>query len=234
MTLTFRRDLSRNLTANEADGNVDDLNGRLTTVEGGAASGGISSFTISGTILTLTFTDTSVMSVDIGDANAFVLGNHLKGVWQPSTAYIVNDIFTYQGTLYCVVYDHTSASSFDENATSGGHAVYKVICRYNQGVYTVSTTTVTPDATFANKYIRCTNTAGCTVMLNGGVFAPADYMTFRQCGAGPIVFDWPTGVTVNGVDGFDFTTLVKGAVVNVFVVGANEYDFFGLQTPVTG
>jgi hypothetical protein len=228
MTLTFRRDLARNLTATEGDGNIDDLNGRLTTVEGGIASGGIASFTISGTILTLTFTDTSVMSVDIAGANAYVMGNHVKGVWQAGIAYVVNDIFYYQGSLYCVIYDHTSAGSFDEGATSGGHDVYKLIVRYGQGVLTLSASSVTPDASYANKYVRCTNAAGCTITLNPNVFGPADFITFRQCGAGGLTFDWPTSVMVNGVDGYDPTTSKPGAVVNVFAVGAAEYDLFGL------
>jgi hypothetical protein len=229
MTLTFRRDLTRNLTANEADGNVDDLNGRLTTVEGGAASGGISSFTISGTILTLTFTDTSTMSVDIGSANAYVMGDHLKGVWQASFAYVVNDIFYYQGTLYCVIYNHTSASSFDEGATSGGHAVYKVIVRYGDGIATLANTTFFPDASTTNKYFRCTNPSGCTITLQANVFGPGDRLAFRQSAAGGLTFVAGSGVTINGLSGYGLTTSLQGAVVQIEVVGAAEYDLWGLM-----
>jgi hypothetical protein len=229
MTLTFRRDLTRNLTAAEADGNVDDLNGRLTTVEGGAASGGISSFTISGTILTLTFTDTSTMSVDIGSANAYVMGNHLKGVWQPSIAYIINDIFYFQGTLYCVIYNHTSAASFDENATSAGHNVYKVIVRYGDGVATVTDAAITAAATLTNQYLRCTNPAGCSIQLNANVFGPGDRMAFRQCTSGHLSFVAGPGVTINGLVGYALTTSIQGAVVQIEVVGAAEYDLWGLM-----
>jgi len=229
MTLTFRRDLTRNLTAAEGDGNIDDLNGRLTTVEGGVASGGIASFTISGTILTLTFTDTSVMSVDISGANAYVMGNHLKGVWQASTAYVVNDIFYFQGTLYCVIYNHTSAASFDENATSGGHAVYKVIVRYGDGIATISDLTFFPDASTTNKYFRCTNAGGCTITLQANVFGPGDRLAFRQCAAGGLTFVEGTGVTIHGLAGYALTTSIQGAVVQIEVVGAAEYDLWGLM-----
>jgi hypothetical protein len=227
MTLTFRRDLSRNLTAAEGDGNIDDLNGRVITLEGTLASGGISSITISGTVITFHFSDSSTQSVDIGTANAYSLSDHVKGVWQPSISYAKDDIFTYQGSLYVVAIAHTSPSVFDENYTSGGLPVYKVIARYNQGVLTVSTTGYIPAVDAANKYIRCTNASGCTIQLNPNVFAPADYMTFRQCGAGGLTFDWPTSVTVNMLNGYNPTTSVQGSVVNVFVVGAAEYDLFG-------
>jgi hypothetical protein len=208
---------------------VDDLTGRLTTVEGGAASGGMSSFTISGTILTLTFTDTSTMSVDIGSANAYVMGDHLKGVWQAGIAFVVNDIFYYQGTLYCVIYDHTSAGSFDENATSGGHAVYKVVVRYGDGVATVTGSTFLPDASTTNKYFRCTNVGGCTITLNANVFGPGDRLAFRQSAAGGLTFVAGSGVTIHGLTGYALTTSIQGAVVQIQTVGAAEYDLWGLM-----
>lgn len=228
MTLVFRRDLSRNLTAAEADGNIDDLNGRITTVEGVTASGGITSMTVSGSTLTLHFSDSTTQSVDLGTANAYSLSDHVRGSWLPTTAYVKDDIFVYQGSLYVVAYPHTSAGTFDENSTTSGHNNYKVICRFGEGVITVSTTTATPNASYANKYIRCTNAAGCTITLNANVFAPADRMTFRQCGAGGLIFEWPTGVTVNVVSGYQAATAHIGAVVTVFIVGAAEYDVFGL------
>lgn len=228
MTLTFRRDLSRNLTAAEADGNIDDLNGRLITVEGGTGSGSFT-ITISGSVLTFHFSDGSTQSIDIGTANAYNMGNHVKGVWQAGQSYIVNDIFYYQGSLYCVIYDHTSAGSFDEGATSGGHDVYKLIVRYGDGIFTVSTSTFTPAAINANGYFRCTNASGCVITLNANVFSPGDRMAFRQSAAGGLTFDWPTGVTVNGLAGYGFTTSIEGAVVQIEVVGAAEYDLWGLM-----
>lgn len=232
MTLVFRRDLTRNLTAAEADGNIDDLNGRVTTLEGGSAQGGVTSWTLSGTVQTLHFANSTTLSLDIGTANAYSLVDHLKGSWAPAVAYIKDDLFTYQGVLYAVAYPHTSAGSFDENSTTSGHNNYKVVCRFGQGVLTVSAASVTPDASFANKYIRCTNAGGCIITLPQGVFSPADFMTWRQCGVGGLTFEWPTAVTVNGIDGFAATTSKRGSVVNTFVVGSAAYDMFGYQDGV--
>jgi hypothetical protein len=171
----------------------------------------------------------STTSIDLGTANAYSLSDHVKGSWLPAIPYLKDDLITYQGTLYAVAYPHTSASTFDENAAISGHQLYKVICRFGQGVMTVTTTTVSPNASFAGKYIRCTNAGGCIITLNPNVFAPADFMTWRQCGAGGLHFEAPTGVTLNGIDGFAFTTSRRGSVVNTFVVGAAEYDVFGFQ-----
>jgi hypothetical protein len=223
LTLTFRRDLSRNLTAAEVDGNFDDLNGRTVTLEGGMASGGIASFTISGSIITITFTDATSMSVDIGTANAYAMSNHCKGIWQPTTAYVVNDIFFYQGSLYCVNTAHTSASTFDENA-----GPYTLIVRYGDGVAAVSSSTFTPSAASANKYIRMTNSGGCAITLPGNVFKPADRMTFRQGAAGGLSLVAGSGVTINGMSGYLLTTSLQGAAITAMVVGPAEYDVWGM------
>jgi hypothetical protein len=48
-----------------------------------------------------------------------------RGTWAPATAYNVNDTFTASGTLYRVLYAHTSAGSFSSTANDGaGHNYY--------------------------------------------------------------------------------------------------------------
>jgi hypothetical protein len=229
MALTFRRDLSRNLTAAEGDGNMDDLNGRLLSLEGTGSAGSITSWTLAGSVQTLHFSDASTISLDIGPANAYVMGDHLRGVWQPSLSYLVNDVFYYQGTLYCVIYPHTSAGTFDEAAQSAGHDVYRVIVRYGDGVGTITTATLTPTTQHTNKYLRCTNAGGCVITLNGNVFGPADRLAFRQSAAGGLTFVAGAGVTINGLAGYGLTTSIQGAVVQIEVVGAAAYDLWGLM-----
>lgn len=53
---------------------------------------------------------------------------------------------------------------------------------------------------------------------------------FRQCAPGTVVFSGITGVTVNPPAGYEASSDVEGAVVTAKLVGAAEWDLFGLLT----
>jgi len=96
-------------------------------------------------------------------------------------------------------------------------------------VETISGATYTLAAADANKYKRVT--AACTVTV-----PPASSVNFpfgteihlRQAGAGAITLAAGTGVTLNGVDGFDLATEKHGATITLKKVDADTWDVFGL------
>lgn len=50
------------------------------------------------------------------------------GAWQPDTTYFVNDTFSINGTLYDVIWPHTSAATFSSGANDGaGHNYYSAM-----------------------------------------------------------------------------------------------------------
>lgn len=97
-------------------------------------------------------------------------------------------------------------------------------------VVTVSGTTHTVLSTNIGAYHRCTNAAGCTVTVPDSTsFAVASEWHFRQApGSAFVTFVTPSGVTINGVDGFDLGTDTEGATCTLKLVDTNEYDLFGL------
>ena len=51
-----------------------------------------------------------------------------RGAWAPTVAYLVNDLFTYDGSIYYVLFAHTSAATFDPGANDGmGHNYYQLL-----------------------------------------------------------------------------------------------------------
>lgn len=80
-------------------------------------------------------------------------------------------------------------------------------------------------------YIRCTNAAGC------GVVVPAEGETsipvgseyyFRQAAAGGLSFEAGCDVTLNGITGYQLATDGLGAVATLKKVATDEWDLFGL------
>jgi hypothetical protein len=50
------------------------------------------------------------------------------GTWQPNTAYVVNDVFTTNGTVYLVIFPYPGAPTFDPGANDGhGHNYFQPI-----------------------------------------------------------------------------------------------------------
>jgi hypothetical protein len=53
---------------------------------------------------------------------------NFRGNWAATTAYIINDVFQQNGTVYAVIFAHTSATTFDAAANDGaGHNYYRVM-----------------------------------------------------------------------------------------------------------
>lgn len=50
-----------------------------------------------------------------------------RGEWAPVTAYVYGDIFTYTGSLYMVLQDHTSSASFSATATNMVGPLYRTL-----------------------------------------------------------------------------------------------------------
>lgn len=101
-------------------------------------------------------------------------------------------------------------------------------------VATVTGTTYTPAMADQQKYLRCTNAGGCTVIVpaNASIAFPVkSEITFRQCGAGQVSFAVASGVVLNGVSGFLDKTAGEGASVMIKKVAADEWDLIGLLAP---
>lgn len=50
------------------------------------------------------------------------------GIWQPNTAYVVNDVFTINGTVYLVIFPYPGSPVFDPGANDGhGHNYFQAI-----------------------------------------------------------------------------------------------------------
>lgn len=93
----------------------------------------------------------------------------------------------------------------------------------------VTGTTHTPDIDDANGYIRCTNEAGCVVTVPDDDEIPVDTeISYRQCGAGAVMFDAPSSIALNGIIGYSNETAFEGAIVTIKKVAAAEWDIFGL------
>ncbi len=100
-----------------------------------------------------------------------------------------------------------------------------------------SASLIIDDEVYQNKYIRCTNAAGCTVIFRADDVVDFDVGTeihFRQCSGNPVVFiegtasDSDGEVFFNLPAGFDAATAVEGAVVTCKKVDAGQWDIFGL------
>jgi hypothetical protein len=120
MAIVLRSVKGSPLTSDELDGNFTTLE---TQVAAKAAQGvGIASVTmVSNTTMQFQMTDHSYLPpITLPSAAYRFVGN-----WLPSTPYLVNDTFNAGGNGYVVLVQHTSATSFDPNATDGSaHNLY--------------------------------------------------------------------------------------------------------------
>lgn len=115
--------VGRLLTAQEVNYNFYQHETRLTAVE--------AAITVTVSIETITQPTPSTLLFTMTDSSTqgpFTLPTSTfqdRGTWQPSTPYLVNDTFTANGSLYRVIFDHTSASTFSPTANDGaGHDYY--------------------------------------------------------------------------------------------------------------
>jgi hypothetical protein len=238
MPLILRADKGSNLTPNEADGNFTYLQTLIASVEDNITAGrGIVDITISGNIITFHMSDSTLETVTIPSGTfAWVP----KGEWQPSTVYAVNDVVSYFGSLYLVIFAHTSQSTFDPAANDGlGHNYYSLILPkepvWGQTITTATYTTVLLDA---NTYMRFTNAAGCAITIDPAVDYPAwTEMHFRDestVSAGGLTVECPTPGGINSINGFNNSTLTSGGTITVKqVADTGNWDIMGLLLPTT-
>jgi hypothetical protein len=112
------KNVQRPLTPQEADGNFEDLDGRLAQLESGLAVEGIGEITVEGDVMTI-----------IGDRGtqygAFQLPAPLEhaGGWQPESAYGVRDVVGHDGASYYCLQNHTSSADFDADLADGKWAL---------------------------------------------------------------------------------------------------------------
>jgi hypothetical protein len=240
MPLILRSVKGSNLTPNEADGNFTYLNNLIASVEDNITAGrGIDDITISGDILTFHMSDLTLETVTIPSGT---FAWKPKGEWAPSTVYAVNDVVSYFGSLYLVIFAHTSHATFDSAANDGfGHNFYSLILPkepvWGQTISDASYTTLLTDA---NTYMRFTHAAGCIVTIDPSVDYPAwTEMHFRdECdigitaGIGGLTIEAPTPGAINPIRGYQFTTATLGGTLTLKQVGDSKvWDIMGLLAP---
>jgi carbohydrate binding protein with CBM5/12 domain len=114
-----------NLTAVQVDTNFYNLKTAVEAIQTTPPTAvSIASFEIVGNDLYIHMTDSSVQGPFTLPSTTYTP----QGAWQPSTAYVVNDLVSVGGSLYVVTWPHTSASTFDPNANDGaGHNFYQLM-----------------------------------------------------------------------------------------------------------
>ena len=240
MTVNFRTSgawgagLGRNLTPAEVDGNFYDLKLRVEEIEDNPpAAIGISNITSNGSQLMVYLED----GTSFGPFSLPIAAFRSRGNWAASIAYFANDFVVAAGYgVYLVLTDHTSGSTFNENLQGADGDVYQLLSPNHPSVISTKTAaSYEPGQTDANKYLRCTNAAGCVITLVHG-FPVGTEMTFRQCHAtGQLSFTTgDTGGLINSVTGKDDGTDRQGAVVHVKCVSVDgEWDIWGDLSDVT-
>ena len=214
------------------DQTIWNLNSRLLTVESEVGSSGkkIDYIAESGGALYVHYTDHSVDGPFPIPVTAF----NWRGPWLPTQNYAVNDVTTYLNGIYLCITAFTSGSTFQ--TIVGGNTVLQLMLMVPAiATRTVSTATFSPDTTYANTYIRCTNTSGCAVTILNDTsepWQPDVEMQFRDSSldspAGGLSFIAGSGVTLNPIHGRALSTAVAGAVVGMKHVAANTWDVWGL------
>lgn len=204
---------------------------RLNALEHGAVGGGgkgIDYISSNGLALTVTYTDHTMD----GPFTLPIAEWEDKGRWAPATIYAANDIVYYSTGVYRVRVPHTSASTFDPNASDGaGHNLYSLVLR----IPAIPSRNI-PDATFtptildANTYMRFTHPGGAIVTIPSNVFDPDTEMHFRDVsisGVG-VTLNWATGVVVHVPHGYLNQSAVSGSTIFAKLIGTNEWDIGGL------
>jgi hypothetical protein len=114
-----------NLVAGEVDGNFYDLNTRLTVTEETIPElVSISYFEVSGSSFYIHMSDNTIQ----GPFALPMTTWYFRGEWVPNIHYNVNDVVTYNGSTYMVLFNHLSAPTFDPGANDGsGHPYYGLL-----------------------------------------------------------------------------------------------------------
>lgn len=131
MTLKYRTDgpwgtgQAADLPAADIDSNFWQLLERVGALEATPPEAvGIEDFTVVGNQMTVLMTDGSTR----GPFALPVAQLGFAGEWRPNTTYLVPNLFTENGSLYIVQFNHTSAAVFDPGANDGaGHDYYGLV-----------------------------------------------------------------------------------------------------------
>jgi hypothetical protein len=234
MSIVYRYIKGSNLTAAEVDGNFQTVEAQIAAKA--AQGAGIASVTlVPNDMLQFQLTDHSYLP-PVGPLPTAQY--RFRGAWTPSTPYLVNDTFSEGASGYVALVQHTSATTFDPNATDGsGHNLYGLFFQGTVSVAPVVTktgTTWTPTLADANSYQRFTSGSAIlvTIPTNASVPFPIDTeINLRQAGAGAITIVGGGGVVVNPQDGCMDTTSGQGATVTVKKVDVDEWDLMGRLEP---
>jgi hypothetical protein len=237
MTSSFRTagawggGLGRPLTWVEQDNNIYDKETRITAIETAGVAVGIDHITVSGDQMTIYMTDSSIQGpFTLPSADMW----NPVGAWQPSTLYHAGDTVYSGGSLYLVLADHTSDSTFDPGAMEGTVPRYHLIIPFSpiEG-FNRSGATFTPALEDGNTYNRLTHADGCAVTIDGSVdFADWTEIHFRDCSTGTDSFctiAGSSGATLNLPRGYEAASAGEGATWGMKKVGAtNAWDVWGL------
>jgi len=157
------------LDAVEIDLNFWDLDLRVATLEASALGKQIDFFFDVNGSLYVQYTDHTVD----GPFPIPVFVPNWRGLWTPDTLYFFNDVIYYGAKIYLVVFDHTSASTFDPGANDGNaHNFYQIFINVPPiPTKEVTAATYTPTIADANYYIRFTNPTGCVITIDSVAIA---------------------------------------------------------------
>jgi hypothetical protein len=113
--------VGRDLAPAEVDGNFWQA---VQDIQSKAAQGvGISNFVVHGDQMTVVLTDHTLL----GPYTLPTVQLSFQGEWQPNTGYLVNNIITHNGSTYMVLFNHTSAATFDPGANTSGQDWYGLL-----------------------------------------------------------------------------------------------------------
>lgn len=237
--LTYRLVKGSPLTKEEHDGNIHNLDDRITALEDSFQTAiQIQSIDLVGTDFVFTMDDYSTFTAAVPNIEW-----RPRGTWAASTPYLVRDIFTAEGVLYKVIFNHTSDLTFDPGANDGmGNDYYEVIAELvSEAVSSVLETTDAAISTLAilgGKYVRCNNSTGTEVtILSDETYTHevGTEITFRL-GVGGFALTFvkeDDDTIINYPDEqFDLLATAKGAVVQFKKIGTGtgkgEWDAFGM------
>jgi hypothetical protein len=115
------------LSANQVDFNFYNHDQAISALTASIPAG-IAYFYVNGNQLFVVLTDHTVLGPYILPTAAW----NFRGAWLPNTSYSVNDVVTFGGSAYLVIFAHTSAATFDPNANDGhGHNLYGLLVQAN-------------------------------------------------------------------------------------------------------
>ncbi|KLK91430.1 hypothetical protein AA309_20260 [Microvirga vignae] len=217
--------LGRNLTAAEVDGNFWELVQEIADIAANAPAGvGIANITQLGTLVTFHLSDSTTRQVTLPTSRLT-----WRGSWAAGTLYNVNDYFRVSGVgVYVVKTQHTAAAA-PFVVTPSVELMMPDLLEAAAPVVN-QTAAFGLSQTLAGRYIRYNSATD----LNLDILADANMtveigaeFNFRQVGAGQVGFVPATGVTLNGMEGFNNRTRAPGSVATLKKVAANEWDLFG-------